>query len=162
MAKKATKKEEEKEEAKSKGGTRTRPKGAGRKKLEVPSLDTIRQLAKTTLGNKSKVAEVLGVSRYCLLKWEKENPEIGKIFQEQWEKRLDVYLDTAHLLAVGQMGEDENGNRVYVVPPDPNMVRFMIEKYGKQAGFGQEVSVNVTGEMSVGVPISKWIADNTE
>lgn len=162
MAKKATKKEEEKEEAKSKGGTRTRPKGAGRKKLEVPSLDTICQLAKTTLGNKSKVAEVLGVSRYCLLKWEKENPEIGKIFQEQWEKRLDVYLDTAHLLAVGHTGTDEDGNKIYTTPPDPNMLRFMIEKLGRQAGFGQEVSVNVTGEMNVGVPISKWIADNTE
>ena len=42
------------------------------------------------------------------------------------------------------------------------MLRFMIEKLGRQAGFGQEVSVNVTGEMNVGVPISKWIADNTE
>ena len=159
MAKKATKKED-KEEAKT--NTRTRTKGAGRQMPNMPPIDAIRQLAKTTFGNKSKVAEALGVTRYRLLMWEKENPEIGEIFQEQWEKRLDVYLDTAHLLAVGQMGEAENGNRVYVVPPDSNMLRFMIEKYGKQAGFGQEVSVNVTGEMSVGVPISKWIADNTE
>ena len=159
MAKKATKKED-KEEAKT--NTRTRTKGAGRQMPNMPPIDAIRQLAKTTFGNKSKVAEALGVTRYRLLMWEKENPKIGEIFQEQWEKRLDVYLDTAHLLAVGQMGEDENGNRVYVVPPDSNMLRFMIEKYGKQAGFGQEVSVNVTGEMSVGVPISKWIADNTE
>lgn len=159
MAKKATKKEEE---AKPKGGTRARPEGAGRQKLEVPSLDTIRQLAKTTLGNKSKVAEVLGVSRYCLLKWEKENHEIGKIFQEQWEKRLDVYLDTAHLLAVGQTGTDEDGNKIYTTPPDPNMLRFMIEKLGRQAGFGQEVSVNVSGEMKVGVSIEKWIKNNTE
>lgn len=156
MAKKATKKEE------TNTNTRARPKGAGRKKLEVPSLDTIRQLAKTTLGNKSKVAEMLGVSRYRLLMWEKENPEIGKIFQEQWEKRLDVYLDTAHILAIGQTGADENGKTIYTTPPDSNMLRFMIEKYGKQAGFGQEVSVNVTGEMNVGVPISKWIEDNTE
>ena len=159
MAKKATKKED-KEEAKT--NTRTRTKGAGRQMPNMPPIDAIRQLAKTTFGNKSKVAEALGVTRYRLLMWEKENPKIGEIFREQWEKRLDVYLDTAHLLAVGQMGEDEKGNRVYIVPPDSNMLRFMIEKYGKQAGFGQEVSVNVTGEMSVGVPISKWIADNTE
>lgn len=158
MAKKATKKEA----TAPKDNTRPRPQGGGRKRLDTPSLDTIRQLAKTTFGNKSKVAEALGVSRYRLLMWEKENPEIGEIFREQWDKRLDVYLDTAHLLAVGQMEKDENGRMVYVVPPDPNMVRFMIEKYGKMAGFGQEVSVNVTGEMNVGVPISKWIADNTE
>ena len=128
----------------------------------MPSLDTIRQLAKTTFGNKSKVAEALGVSRYRLLMWEKENPEIGEIFREQWDKRLDVYLDTAHLLAVGQTGEDEEGNKIYTVPPDPNMLRFMIEKYGKMSGFGQEVTVNANVEMSVGVPIAKWIKDNTE
>lgn len=156
MAKKATKKKE------AKTNTRARPKGAGRQMPNMPPIDAIRQLAKTTLGNKSKVAEVLGVTRYRLLMWEKENPEIGKIFQEQWEKRLDVYLDTAHLLAVGQTGTDEDGNKIYTTPPDPNMLRFMIEKLGRQEGFGQEVSVNVTGEMNVGVPISKWIADNTE
>lgn len=156
MAKKATTKEE------AKTNTRARPKGAGRQMPNMPPIDAIRQLAKTTFGNKSKVAEALGVTRYRLLMWEKENPEIGKIFQEQWEKRLDVYLDTAHLLAVGQTGTDEDGNKIYTTPPDPNMLRFMIEKIGRQAGFGQEVSVNVTGEMNVGVPISKWIADNTE
>lgn len=102
------------------------------------------------------------MSRYRLLMWEKENPEIGEIFREQWDKRLDVYLDTAHLLAVGQMGEDEEGNKIYTVPPDPNMLRFMIEKYGRMSGFGQEVTVNANVEMSVGVPIAKWIKDNTE
>lgn len=149
-----------KKEAKT--NTRTRPKSAGRQMPNMPSLDTIRQLAKTTFGNKSKVAEALGVSRYRLLMWEKENPEIGEIFREQWDKRLDVYLDTAHLLAVGQMGEDEEGNKIYIVPPDPNMLRFMIEKYGRMSGFGQEVTVNANVEMSVGVPIAKWIKDNTE
>lgn len=155
-------KKKEKEATAPKDNTRPRPQGGGRKRLDTPSLDTIRQLAKTTFGNKSKVAEALGVSRYRLLMWEKENPEIGEIFREQWDKRLDVYLDTAHLLAVGQMEKAEDGKMVYVVPPDPNMVRFMIEKYGKMAGFGQEVSVNVSGEMKVGVPISKWLEDNTE
>lgn len=159
MAKKATKKEEE---AKPKGGTRARPEGAGRQKLEVPPIETIRRLAESTMGNKSKVAEMLGVSRYCLLKWEREHPEIGEVFLEQWDKRLYTCLDTAYLLALGQTGTDENGNKIYTTPPDPNMLRFLIEKLGRQAGFGQEVSVNVSGEMSVGVPISKWIADNTE
>lgn len=154
-------KKEEKEE-KPKGDTRARPDGAGRQKLEVPPIETIRRLAESTMGNKSKVAEMLGVSRYCLLKWEREHPEIGEVFLEQWDKRLYTCLDTAYLLALGQTSVDKNGNKTYVTPPDPNMLRFLIEKLGRQAGFGQEVSVNVTGEMSVGVPISKWIEDNTE
>lgn len=157
MAKKEGKKEKE-----AKTNTCARPKGAGRKKPDMPPIDDIRRLADATLGNKSKVAEMLGVTRYRFLQWEKEVSDIRDIFHNQWGRRLDIYLDTAHILAVGQTAEDENGNRVYTVPPDPNMLRFMIEKFGKMEGFGQEVSVNVTGEMNVGVPISKWIADNTE
>ena len=151
-----------KAETAPKDNTRPRPQGGGRRRIEVPSMDTFRQLAKQTLGNKTKVAEALGVSRYKLLMWEKDNPEIGEIFREQWGRRLDAYLDTAHILAVGKMGEDENGEKVYVIPPDPNMLRFMIEKYGRMEGFGEEVTVNANVSMNVGIPIHKWIEDNTE
>nr|DAR33012.1 MAG TPA: Transcriptional regulator FleQ factor, AAA+, ATPase, c-di-GMP [Caudoviricetes sp.] len=155
MAKKATKKE-------AKTNTRTRPNGAGAQKPDMPPIGDIRKLAEATKGNKSKVAEMLGVTRYRFLQWEKEESEITEIFHDQWGRRLDTYLDTAHILAVGQTGADESGKMVYVVPPDPNMLRFMIEKFGKMEGFGQEVTVNVTGEMKVGVSIEKWIKNNTE
>ncbi|EKY02124.1 hypothetical protein HMPREF9134_00510 [Porphyromonas catoniae F0037] len=151
-----------KAETAPKDNTRVRPQGGGRRKLAVPSLDTFRELAKKTLGNKTKVAEMLGVSRYCLLKWEEEDSEIGKVFREQWGRRLDTYLDTAHVLAIGKMGEDENGEKVYVVPPDPNMLRFMIEKYGRMEGFGEEVTVNTNVNMKVGIPIEVWIEENTK
>ena len=151
-----------KAETAPKDDTRVRPQGGGRRKLAVPSLDTFRELAKKTLGNKTKVAEMLGVSRYCLLKWEEEDSEIGKVFREQWGRRLDTYLDTAHVLAVGKMGEDENGEKVYVVPPDPNMLRFMIEKYGRMEGFGEEVTVNANVNMKVGVSIKEWIEEKTK
>lgn len=145
-----------------KTNARTRPNGAGRQMPDMPPIDVIRNIAMTTLGNKSKAAEALGVTRYRLLMWEKENPEIGEIFHEQWGKRLDVYLDTAHLLAVGQTGEDEKGRKIYTVPPDPNMLRFMIDKYGRMEGFGEEVTVNSNVNIGIGVPIDKWIKDNTE
>ena len=151
-----------KAETAPKDNTRVRPQGGGRRKLAVPSLDTFRELAKKTLGNKTKVAEMRGVSRYCLLKWEEEDSEIGKVFREQWGRRLDTYLDTAHVLAIGKMGEDENGEKVYVVPPDPNMLRFMIEKYGRMEGFGEEVTVNTNVNMKVGIPIEVWIEENTK
>lgn len=151
-----------KAETAPKDNTRTRPRGGGRRRIDVPSMDTFRQLAKQTLGNKTKVAEALGVSRYKLLMWEKDNPEIGEIFREQWGRRLDAYLDTAHILAVGKVGEDENGEKVFIIPPDPNMLRFMIEKYGRMEGFGEEVTVNANVNMEVGVPIQKWIENHTE
>lgn len=143
--------------------TRARPKGAGRQMPNMPPIDDIRKLAEATKGNKSKVAEMLGVTRYRLLQWEKEEDEIREIFHDQWARRLDIYLDTAHILAVGQADKDEEtGKMVYTVPPDPNMLRFMIEKYGKMEGFGQEVTVNANVDMSVGVPIGEWIKDHTK
>nr|DAT16110.1 MAG TPA: Sf6 terminase small subunit gp1, octamer, DNA-binding, CAPS buffer.65A [Caudoviricetes sp.] len=150
-----------KKEAKT--NTRARPKGAGRQMPNMPPIDDIRKLAEATKGNKSKVAEMLGVTRYRLLQWEKEEDEIREIFHDQWARRLDIYLDTAHILAVGQADKDEEtGKMVYTVPPDPNMLRFMIEKYGKMEGFGQEVTVNANVDMSVGVPIGEWIKDHTK
>lgn len=152
-----------KKEAKTNTCARTRPKGAGRQMPDMPPIDDIRKLAEATKGNKSKVAEMLGVTRYRLLQWEKEEDEIREIFHDQWACRLDIYLDTAHILAVGQADKDEEtGKMVYTVPPDPNMLRFMIEKYGKMEGLGQEVTVNVSGEMKVGVPIGEWIKDHTK
>lgn len=152
-----------KKEAKTNTRARTRPKGAGRQMPNMPPIDDIRKLAEATKGNKSKVAEMLGVTRYRLLQWEKEEDEIREIFHDQWARRLDIYLDTAHILAVGQADKDEEtGKMVYTVPPDPNMLRFMIEKYGKMEGFGQEVTVNANVDMSVGVPIGEWIKDHTK
>lgn len=152
-----------KKEAKTNTHARTRPKGAGRQMPDMPPIDDIRKLAEATKGNKSKVAEMLGVTRYRLLQWEKEAPEISEIFHSQWGGRLDKCLDVAYILAVGQSDKDEaTGKVVYTVPPDPNMLRFMIEKYGKMEGFGQEVTVNANVDMSVGVPISEWIKDHTK
>lgn len=128
---------------------------------DIP-MDDIRKLAKILHGNKSKVAEKLGVSRPTLRKWEKEHPEITDMFRAEWGKRLDQYLDTAHVLAVGVLGKDEDGNPVYTTPPDPNMLRFMIEKYGRMEGFGEELTINANVDLKTGVPIAKWINDNSE
>ena len=136
--------------------------GSGRQKIEIPPIEDIRVAAQKTLGNKTKAAELLMVSRSVFRKWEQERPEIGDIFREQWGKRLDGYLDTAHILAMGVTEKDDEGRVYYVTPPDPNMLRFMIEKFGKMEGFGDELTIHANVEMGVGVPIAKWIDDNTE
>ena len=136
--------------------------GSGRQKIEIPPIEDIRVAAQKTLGNKTKAAELLMVSRSVFRKWEQERPEISDIFREQMGKRLDGYLDTAHILAMGVTDKDAEGRVYYVTPPDPNMLRFMIEKYGKMEGFGDELTVHANVEMGVGVPIDKWITDNTE
>lgn len=142
--------------------TAKNPNGAGREKIEIPSIEDIRVAAQKTLGNKTKAAELLMVSRSVFRKWEQERPEIGDIFREQWGKRLDGYLDTAHILAMGVTAKDASGRTFYETPPDPNMLRFMIEKFGKMEGFGDELTIHATVEMGVGVPIARWITDNTE
>ena len=138
------------------------PNRSGREKIEIPPIEDIRVAAQKTLGNKTKAAELLMVSRSVFRKWEQERPEIGDIFREQWGKRLDGYLDTAHILAMGVTAKDASGRTFYETPPDPNMLRFRIEKFGKMEGFGDELTIHATVEMGVGVPIARWITDNTE
>ncbi len=142
--------------------TEESPNRPGRQKIEIPPIEDIRVAAQKTLGNKTKAAELLMVSRSVFRKWEQERPEIGDIFREQMGKRLDGYLDTAHILAMGVTDKDAEGRVYYVTPPDPNMLRFMIEKYGKMEGFGDELTIHANVEMGVGVPIAKWITDNME
>lgn len=142
--------------------TEESPNRPGRQKIEIPPIEDIRVAAQKTLGNKTKAAELLMVSRSVFRKWEQERPEIGDIFREQWGKRLDGYLDTAHVLAMGVTAKDASGRTFYETPPDPNMLRFMIEKFGKMEGFGDELTIHANVEMGVGVPIAKWIDDNTE
>ena len=150
------------EKMRSHARTEESPNRPGRQKIEIPPIEDIRVAAQKTLGNKTKAAELLMVSRSVFRKWEQERPEIGDIFREQMGKRLDGYLDTAHILAMGVTDKDAEGRVYYVTPPDPNMLRFMIEKYGKMEGFGDELTIHANVEMGVGVPIAKWIADNTE
>lgn len=146
----------------SRARTEKKPNRSGREKIEIPPIEDIRVAAQKTLGNKTKAAELLMVSRSVFRKWEQERPEIGDIFREQWGKRLDGYLDTAHILAMGVTAKDASGRTFYETPPDPNMLRFMIEKFGKMEGFGDELTIHANVEMGVGVPIAKWIDDNTE
>lgn len=126
--------------------TATNPKGSGRKSFEPPTLEKFSKLAKELLGNKTAIAEQLGVSFNTLHKWCEENSDFAEAISHQTEKRLDSYLDRAHLLAMG-IPEKENGIIVgWKVPPDAPTLRFMIEKYGVRRGFGDKLDITTGGE----------------
>lgn len=122
------------------------PKKVGRKSKKPPTLEKFQELAKSLLGNKSKMAESLNVSFPTLDKWCKENADFQEAISHQTEKRLDSYLDVAHLLAMGI--PEKEGDKIigWRVPPDAPTLRFMIEKYGVRRGFGEKLDITTNGQ----------------
>lgn len=126
----------------------------GESPKKKPKLKEFQELSKKFSGNKSSIAESLGVCYNTLDKWCKEVPEFQESISHQTEKRLDGYLDVAHLLAMG-IPEKENGKIVgWKVVPDAATLRFMIEKYGVRRGLGDKLDITTNGnDISSGLKI---------
>lgn len=147
------------------GKTIIRVKSKGHKPcIPIPPLEDLQDLAKKTLGNKTKMAEAIGVSRCTFDKWCREHEEVAEAVKHQRGKRLDGYLDVAHNIAMGIPDIDKDTGRQvgWVVPPDSAMLRFMIEKYGSMEGFGQELNVNANVSVIGSVSIERWLKLNGE
>lgn len=144
----------------NKKDNRTRAQG---NRKEPPSIELLKEAAIKFRGNKSVMAEYFGVCRNTLYNWLKDLPEVEEHVQHQVMKKFDGYLDTAHLLASGIPKRDEQERIIgWEVPPDSNMLRFLIERYGAREGFGKEVKAEVTVVGKGGVPIAKWLELNSE
>ncbi|MFJ1429383.1 hypothetical protein ACILE2_01090 [Capnocytophaga canimorsus] len=125
--------------------TAKNPKGSGRKPFIKPTIEEFQALAKKLKGNKTAMAESLGISFPTIDKWCKEVPEFQEAISHQTEKRLDGYLDVAHILAMG-IPDKENGKIVgWRVPPDAGTLRFMIEKYGVRRGLVDKLDITSNG-----------------
>lgn len=110
-------------------------------------------------GNKTAVATHFGVSRPVLKRWLEEVPEASNWVSHQTGARLDGYLETAHAVAMGIPIKDEEGKFIgWQTPPDVGMLRFLIEKFGNQEGFGNEIKSEVKIVGAGGVPVAKWLS----
>lgn len=132
--------------------------------IPIPPLEDLEELARKTLGNKSKMCEALGISRWLIDKWCREHEDISRIIYGQRGKRLDQYLDVAHNVAMGipDIDPDTKKQIGWIVPPDVPMLRFLIEKIGRMDGFGEELNVNASVSVKGGVPIARWLTLNSE
>ncbi len=112
-------------------------------------------------GNMTKVAEMFGVSRVSVFYWCKQNPKFMQCIEDQRGRALDVYLNTADLVARGIPKLDKDKKLIgWKVPPDSNMLRYLIGKLGINEGFGEKMDITSNGESIKPEPVTiRFVAD---
>lgn len=137
----------------------TREKKVTKPKIPTPDKNDLIETITNYRGNKTAVANHYGVSRPVLKRWLEEVPEAANWVVHQVGARLDGYLDRAHIVAMGIPMKDGDGKIIgWETPPDTAMLRFLIEKYGNQEGFGNEIKSEVKIVGAGGVPVAKWLS----
>lgn len=140
-----------------------------------PSLEAFRRSVRAMGGNLSKVAESFGVSRGTIYNWRDSDPDFMAVIRDERTRLYDEALQTSRVVALGIPkydfeydinGEpvmDENGKPIrkmvgWAVPPDPNMLRYFMNLYGRydKIGFTDDDGSSVP-LVREGVNIKSWI-----
>lgn len=140
-----------------------------------PSLEAFRRAVRAMGGNLSKVAESFGVSRGTIYNWRDSDPEFMAAIRDERVRLYDESLQTSRIVALGipkydyerdangELMLDDKGKPVrkmvgWAVPPDPNMLRYFMNLYGRydKIGYTDEdgAAVPVVQE---GINIRSWI-----
>ena len=118
-----------------------------------------------TGGHLTNTAKELHCSRSALIGWAKEDGEFAEAIGATRKKMLDDCITTAIMISKGipNMKVDEAGRSVVVgweVPPDSQMLRYLMGTLGRDEGFGE--SMQLTHTVDAGVDISRWIEKEIE
>lgn len=114
-----------------------------------PKYGQFKQICERAKGNVSKIADAFGVERKTVYTWCEKDPRFKDCISDQRGRALDNYLNTADMIARGVPKVDKNKKFVgWKVPPDANMLKFLIGTYGRNEGFGTviETKSEVTGK----------------
>lgn len=77
-----------------------------------PTLEELSEALKKTRGNLTNTARLLGISRTTLWRYGKEIPEMGDLIKESRKEKLDQFVTTAELLALGIPDIDPDTKKV--------------------------------------------------
>lgn len=133
---------------------------------DAPSVEEFQRVTSEQKGFKKYMAKAFGISRSTLDKWIAEDTTgcFKEILRSEKGGVFDDCFSRAYLVAMGIPEKDEEGNVVgWRIPPDSNMLRYLMSKLGTDEGFGDEVAVTL--KQGDGVPIARWLqlnATNTE
>ena len=124
---------------------------AGSKKIKVSPKKMVALLLKYK-GNKSKIADALGVNRVTVIRMLKDDPRLMEEFQQELDRRIDTVEDSLYILASGipkmvdkslEDGSIQSVQEGWVVPPDPKAMKMMLDAKARDRGYGkQELVVN--------------------
>lgn len=145
-----------------------------------PSVADFRKALRDKMGNLTKVAEAFHISRGTLYNWTRDDPEFKAALKDERGQLFDECLGVARIVALGvpayEYRLDANGNAIYdergrpiremtgwASRPDPNMLRYFMEKLGKkEEGFEEAVEEEEDMNLNRGVKVKAWIYKENE
>ena len=132
------------------------------KKYKKPSLNTFRKALDATGGNLTETAKILNVRRATIWLWAKDDEEFSEAIDAVRKQFLDSCIATSRLVALGKpiVNKDTGEFMGWEVPPDSNMLRYLMGTLGRNEGFGESMQLNHT--VDGGVDISRWIEKEIE
>lgn len=132
------------------------------RKYKKPTAKRFRDALEATGGNLTETAKVLGVRRATIWYWSKDDEEFAEAIDDVRKQFLDSCIATSRLVALGvPIVDQKTGQFVgWQVPPDSNMLRYLMGTLGRNEGFGESINLNHTAEE--GVDISRWIEKEIE
>lgn len=113
-----------------------------------PTYEELKDALKKTRGNLTNTAKLLGISRTTLWRYGKDNPEMGDLIKESRKEKLDQFVSTAELLALGIPDIDPDTKKVvgWIEKPDGLMLRYFMSTLGRDEGFGDNIDVTTNGK----------------
>lgn len=113
-----------------------------------PSYEALKKALEQAHGNLSTTASLLNISRVALWYYAKEDEEFNNIIKDSRKKKLDSFISTAEILALGIPDIDPDTHKVigWVEKPDGQMLRYFMSTIGRDEGFGDSLDVTSAGE----------------
>ena len=113
-----------------------------------PSVEILKQALEKTRGNLTNTAKLLGVTRITLWRWAKDDPEYKDAITNSRKGKLDQFITTAELLALGIPNIDPETKKVigWEEKPDAGMLKFFISTLGRDEGFGDNLDLTTNGK----------------
>ncbi len=118
------------------------------KTYKKPSYDALREALAKAHGNLTNTAAILGINRVSLWIYARDDEEFDRIIKDSRKKKLDNFISTAEVLALGIPDIDPVTKKVvgWVEKPDGQMLRYFMSTLGRDEGFGDSLDVTSKGE----------------
>ena len=113
-----------------------------------PTLEELKKALEQTRGNLTNTAKLLGVNRTTLWAWQKNDPEFRAAITDSRKGKLDQFITTAEILALGIPELEKGTGRVigWIEKPDAGMLKFFMSTLGRDEGFGDSMDLTTNGK----------------
>lgn len=119
-----------------------------KKPYKKPTLEEFQEALEKTRGNLTNTAKLLGVDRVTVSVWGKQDEDFGDAIKNARKGKLDQFVTTAELLALGIPDIDPETKKVvgWIEKPDGLMLRYFMSTLGRDEGFGENLDVTTNGK----------------